>query len=107
MSARPAPPALPVSPSATLPTGSSAGARLRPLPTSLCQRLHLTRSHDQRAVLEAVFAIDKLPDAALRDRLSSYLDLSSRQIQVGASTRARLHARRPALAPLEGGFGPF
>jgi len=40
------------------------------------------RSQDQRAVLEAVYAIEKLPDAALRDRLSAYLSLTSRQIQV-------------------------
>jgi fatty acid/phospholipid biosynthesis enzyme len=40
------------------------------------------RSPDQRAVLEAVYAIEKLPDAALRDRLSAYLSLTSRQIQV-------------------------
>ena len=40
-------------------------------------------SADQRAVLEAVYAIEKLPDAALRERLSSYLSLSARQIQAG------------------------
>ena len=43
-------------------------------------------SRDQRAVLEAVYAIEKLPDASLRERLGSYLSLTTRQIQVSAST---------------------
>ena len=37
------------------------------------KRMCLTR--DQRAVLEAVYAMEKLPDADLRERLSSYLNL--------------------------------
>ena len=39
------------------------------------------------AVLEAVYAVEKLPDAALRDRLSKHLDLSTRQIQVWFQNR--------------------
>ena len=45
--------------------------------------MQLTR--DQRAVLEAVYAIEKLPDASLRERLASYLNLTARQIQVRCS----------------------
>ena len=48
------------------------------------KRMQLSR--DQRAVLEAVYAIEKLPDASLRERLGSYLSLTTRQIQVSAST---------------------
>mmetsp|Transcript_11709 Transcript_11709/g.30022 ORF Transcript_11709/g.30022 Transcript_11709/m.30022 type:complete len:701 (+) Transcript_11709:86-2188(+) len=44
-------------------------------------------SREQRSVLEAVYAIEKLPDAGLRDRLSKYLDLSTRQIQVWFQNR--------------------
>ena len=44
------------------------------------KRMQLSR--DQRAVLEAVYAIEKLPDASLRERLGSYLSLTTRQIQV-------------------------
>ena len=44
------------------------------------KRMQLSR--DQRAVLEAVYAIEKLPDASLRERLGSYLNLTTRQIQV-------------------------
>ena len=49
----------------------------------------LALSRDQRAVLEAVYAVEKLPDAPLRDRLSKYLDLSTRQIQVCAHANGR------------------
>jgi len=49
------------------------------------KRMCLTR--DQRAVLEAVYAIEKLPDAALRERLSTYLNLSARQVQVWFQNR--------------------
>ena len=48
--------------------------------SSQAKRMQLTR--DQRAVLEAVYAIEKLPDASLRERLASYLNLTARQIQV-------------------------
>ena len=44
-------------------------------------------SRDRRSVLEAVYAVEKLPDAGLRDRLSKYLDLSTRQIQVWFQNR--------------------
>ena len=38
----------------------------------------LALSRDQRSVLEAVYAVEKLPDAALRERLvSKYLDLDT------------------------------
>ena len=47
----------------------------------------LALSRDQRSVLEAVYAVEKLPDAALRERLSKYLDLSTRQIQVWFQNR--------------------
>ena len=47
------------------------------------KRMQLSR--DQRAVLEAVYAIEKLPDASLRERLGSYLSLTTRQIQVSAA----------------------
>ena len=46
-------------------------------------------SRDQRAVLEAVYAIEKLPDASLRERLGSYLSLTTRQIQVSAAPPGR------------------
>ena len=48
------------------------------------KRMQLSR--DQRAVLEAVYAIEKLPDASLRERLGSYLSLTTRQIQVSAAS---------------------
>jgi hypothetical protein len=38
-------------------------------------------------VLETVYAVDTLPDAMLRERLSKYLDLSARQIQVWFQNR--------------------
>lgn len=60
------------------------------------KRLALTR--DQRAVLEAVYAIEKLPDATLRERLSKYLDLSTRQIQVWFQNR-RQRAKASGSAP--------
>ena len=44
-------------------------------------------SRDQRAVLEAVYAMEKLPDADLRERLSAYLNLSTRQVQVWFQNR--------------------
>ena len=46
------------------------------------QTTRMPLSRDQRAVLEAVYAIEKLPDASLRERLGSYLNLTTRQIQV-------------------------
>ena len=52
------------------------------------KRMQLSR--DQRAVLEAVYAIEKLPDASLRERLGSYLSLTTRQIQVSAAPPGRL-----------------
>ena len=70
------------------------------------KRMQLSR--DQRAVLEAVYAIEKLPDASLRERLGSYLNLTTRQIQVpeqppGLRERRRwrvgLGARPPAGPP--------
>lgn len=60
------------------------------------KRLALTR--DQRAVLEAVYAIEKLPDATLRERLSKYLDLSARQIQVWFQNR-RQRAKASGTSP--------
>ena len=51
--------------------------------SSQAKRMQLTR--DQRAVLEAVYAIEKLPDASLRERLASYLNLTARQIQARCS----------------------
>ena len=61
--------------------------------------MQLTR--DQRAVLEAVYAIEKLPDASLRERLASYLNLTARQIQVRCSPlrAATGGARRAQDAP--------
>ena len=44
-------------------------------------------SRDQRGVLEAVYAMEKLPDSTLREKLSSYLNLSTRQIQVWFQNR--------------------
>ena len=55
--------------------------------SSQAKRMQLTR--DQRAVLEAVYAIEKLPDAALRERLGCYLNLTARQIQVHDLPAAR------------------
>jgi hypothetical protein len=49
------------------------------------KRMQLSR--DQRAVLEAVYAIEKLPDASLRERLGSYLSLTTRRF------RCLLHPR--------------
>ena len=48
----------------------------------------LALSREQRSVLEAVYAIEKLPDATLRDRLSKYLNLSARAgtFRLGQST---------------------
>lgn len=59
--------------------------------------MQLTR--DQRAVLEAVYAIEKLPDASLRERLGRYLNLTTRQIQVWFQNRRQ---RSKAAAPGEG-----
>ena len=53
--------------------------------TAAAKRIALTR--DQRGVLEAVYAIEKLPDSTLREKLSSYLNLSTRQIQVWFQNR--------------------
>ena len=50
--------------------------------SAAAKRLQL--SSDQRAILEAVYAIEKLPDATLRERLSSYLTLSARKVQARA-----------------------
>lgn len=47
----------------------------------------ISLNKDQRSVLEAVYAIEKLPDSSLRDRLSKYLNLSTRQIQVWFQNR--------------------
>ena len=67
--------------------------------SSQAKRMQLTR--DQRAVLEAVYAIEKLPDASLRERLASYLNLTARQIQVRCSPlrAAAGGARRAQDAP--------
>lgn len=74
----------------------SDGAPASAISKADSKRLALSR--DQRAVLEAVYAVEKLPDAALRDRLSKYLDLSTRQSNkacaqstVPANMRARPH----------------
>ena len=54
-------------------------------------------SCDQKALLETVYAMEKLPDAALRERLGNHLGLTARQVQVwfrtGGSGRSR---RRPS-----------
>ena len=55
--------------------------------TSSTAAKRMALSRDQRQVLEAVYAMEKLPDASLRDRLSKYLDLSTRQIQVWFQNR--------------------
>ena len=58
-------------------------------------------SRDQRAVLEAVYAMEKLPDADLRERLSSYLNLSTRQVQVWfQNRRQRAKANGPKKSAL-------
>ena len=44
------------------------------------KRLSLTST--QKAVLEALYAMDKVPDSATRDNLTVYLGLTSRQVQV-------------------------
>ena len=49
------------------------------------RRLALTK--EQRSTLESVYDMQKLPDAELRERLSRYLDLSPRQIQVWFQNR--------------------
>ena len=61
------------------------------LMSSNAKRMCLTR--DQRAVLEAVYAMEKLPDADLRERLSSYLNLSTRQVQVWSFSSCSTHLR--------------
>mmetsp|Transcript_5118 Transcript_5118/g.15790 ORF Transcript_5118/g.15790 Transcript_5118/m.15790 type:complete len:106 (-) Transcript_5118:191-508(-) len=50
-------------------------------------------SQDQRAVLEAVYAMEKLPDSRLRERLATYLSLSARQIQVWFQNRRQREQR--------------
>ena len=62
----------------------SDGAPASAISKADSKRLALSR--DQRAVLEAVYAVEKLPDAALRDRLSKYLDLSTRQSKACAQS---------------------
>ena len=66
--------------------------------TGAAKRLALSR--DQRTVLESVYDMEKLPDAHLRERLSKYLDLSTRQIQVWFQNR-----RQRAKAGGGGGSG--
>jgi len=57
------------------------------------RRLQLTL--DQRAVLEAVYAMRTLPDSHLRKRLAAYLNVSARQIQVWfQNRRQREHRHR-------------
>lgn len=52
-------------------------------------------------MLEAVYAVEKLPDANLRERLSSYLSLSARQIQVWfQNRRQRSKAKVPTRSTL-------
>ena len=46
-------------------------------PAVMASNKRLALSRDQRSVLEAVYAVEKLPDAALRERLSKYLDLDT------------------------------
>ena len=73
------------------------------------KRMQLSR--DQRAVLEAVYAIEKLPDASLRERLGSYLSLTTRQIQVSAASPGQAGSSqdrgtmRSRLAPHPLGIG--
>ncbi|EOD05067.1 hypothetical protein EMIHUDRAFT_471257 [Emiliania huxleyi CCMP1516] len=56
-------------------------------------------SQDQRAVLEAVYAMEKLPDSRLRERLATYLSLSARQIQVWfQNRRQRSKSKEPQLS---------
>ena len=45
------------------------------------KRLSLTST--QKAVLEALYAMDKVPDSATRDNLTVYLGLTSRKVQDG------------------------
>jgi hypothetical protein len=64
---------------------------------SAAKRMFLSR--DQRAVLETVYAMEKLPDADLRERLSAYLNLSTRQVQVWFQNRRQ---RAKAHGPKKG-----
>ena len=58
------------------PATSSARLATSSLP-AMASNKRLALSRDQRSVLEAVYAVEKLPDAALRERLSKYLDLDT------------------------------
>jgi len=63
----------------------------------------ISLNKDQRAVLEAVYAVEKLPDSSLRDRLSKYLNLSTRQIQVWFQNR-RQRAKAVGGSPKHSGL---
>ena len=52
---------------------------------SSAKRMQLSR--DQKALLETVYAMEKLPDAALRERLGNHLGLTARQVQVWFQNR--------------------
>ena len=63
------------------------------------KRLALT--HDQRSMLESVYDMQKLPDAELRDKLSKYLGLSTRQIQVWFQNRRQRAKTGSSSEPTE------
>ena len=60
---------------------------------SSAKRMQLSR--DQKALLETVYAMEKLPDAALRERLGNHLGLTARQVQVWFQNR-RQKAKKAA-----------
>ena len=60
------------------------------------KRMQLSR--DQRAVLEAVYVIEKLPDASLRERLGSYLSLTDQTVLIGERTDRGVCSKPPAGA---------
>ena len=62
------------------------------------KRMQLSR--DQKALLETVYAMEKLPDAALRERLGNHLGLTARQVQVWFQNRRQRSKSTPADPPV-------
>ena len=65
---------------------------------SSAKRMQLSR--DQKALLETVYAMEKLPDAALRERLGNHLGLTARQVQVWFQNRRQRSKSTPADPPV-------
>ena len=65
---------------------------------SSAKRMQLSR--DQKALLETVYAMEKLPDAALRERLGNHLGLTARQVQVWFQNRRQRSKSTPAEPPV-------